>query len=65
MRWAVETDEALAALIAGCDGNSALRTPTALLAAALERPVADVAEAVLPVVRDLVGRGFLIPAELQ
>jgi hypothetical protein len=65
MRWAVETDEVLAALIAGCDGTSPLSTPTALLAAALDRPLAEIADALLPVVRDLVGRGFLIPAELR
>jgi hypothetical protein len=32
------------------------------LAAALDRPAAEVTEAALPVVRDLVGRGFLSPA---
>jgi hypothetical protein len=32
-----------------------------VLAAAVHRPADEIADAVLPVVRDLVGRGFLIP----
>jgi hypothetical protein len=61
MRWSVEVDDAIAALVAGCDGSTPLERPVALLALALRRPPADIAEAVVPVVRDLVGRGLLVP----
>jgi methylase of polypeptide subunit release factors len=60
MRWEVEVDDAVAALVAGCDGTTALLAPVTVLAAAVGRPVDEVAAAVLPVVRDLVGRGFLL-----
>jgi hypothetical protein len=63
MRWEVETDDAVAALVAGCDGRTPLHGPVSVLAAALGRPADEVADAVLPVVRDLVGRGFLLPGE--
>jgi methylase of polypeptide subunit release factors len=62
MRWELDVDEPIAALVAGCDGRTPLRTPLSVLAAALDRPAAEVTEAALPVVRDLVGRGFLSPA---
>jgi methyltransferase family protein len=62
MRWELETDDAVAALVAGCDGRAPLHRPVSVLAAALGRPVDEVAQAVLPVVRDLIGRGFLLPA---
>ncbi|MDT4943886.1 MAG: hypothetical protein QOH14_619 [Pseudonocardiales bacterium] len=61
LRWEVEVDEAVATLLAGCDGALPLRVPVGLLAASLEAPAADVARALVPVVRDLVGRGFLEP----
>ena len=45
-----------------CDGRrAARRRPSSVLAAALDRPADEVAAAALPVVRDLVGRGFLLP----
>jgi methylase of polypeptide subunit release factors len=59
MRWEVDVDEPVAALVAGCDGATPLLTPLRLLAAALGRPAAEVVGAALPVVRDLVSRGFL------
>ena len=61
MRWEIEVDDAVAALVAACDGTVPLRTPVELLAALHDRPVAEVADALLPVLRDLVGRGFLEP----
>ncbi len=61
MRWEVETDEAVAALVAGCDGSAPLHRPVSVLAAALGHPPAEIADALLPVVRDLIGRGFLLP----
>lgn len=61
LRWEVEVDEAIAALLAGCDGRSPLHVPVQLLAASLGVGTGEVTAAVLPVVRDLVGRGFLEP----
>ncbi|MCW2494606.1 methyltransferase [Jatrophihabitans sp.] len=63
MRWEVESDESIAALVGACTGAVPLRLPVQLLAAGLDLPVPDVAEAVLPVVRDLVSRGILEPAD--
>jgi hypothetical protein len=62
LRWEIEVDEAVATLLAGCDGELPLRVPLGLLAASLAATAADVARALVPVVRDLVGRGFLEPA---
>lgn len=64
MRWELETDDAISALVAGCASGEPLLTPVRLLAEALRRSTDEVAAAVLPVVRDLVGRGFLVPADL-
>jgi methylase of polypeptide subunit release factors len=62
LRWSVEVDEAIALLVAGCaDGTAPLAGPVTVLGALLERPPDEIAAAVLPVVRDLVGRGFLLP----
>lgn len=62
LRWEVEVDDAVAALVAGCDGRQALGPVLALLADAVGHPADEVTEALLPVVRDLVGRGFLAPS---
>jgi methylase of polypeptide subunit release factors len=61
MRWELEVDDAVCALVAGCAAGAPLHTAVRLLAAALDRPAAEVADGVLPAVRDLVGRGFLLP----
>jgi hypothetical protein len=61
LSWEVDADDAVAALVAGCDGSVALRVLLAVLADALGRPLDDVAAAALPVVRDLVARGILGP----
>jgi methylase of polypeptide subunit release factors len=63
MRWEVEVDDSIASLVAGCDGATPLFAPITVLAASLDVPVAEVADAVLPVVRDLIGRGFLRPED--
>lgn len=63
MRWAASIDESIASLVAGCAGTSHLATPVALLADSFGRPFSEMAEAVVPVVRHLVGRGFLLPRE--
>lgn len=62
--WDVEVDEHIASLVAACDGARPLAAPVAVLAAALELSTAEVAAAALPVVRDLIARGFLVPAGL-
>ncbi|HET6878247.1 MAG TPA: methyltransferase [Jatrophihabitans sp.] len=59
MRWEVEVDDAIAALVAGLDGSVSLLAPLSVLAGAFDRSVDELAAAALPVVRDLVGRGFL------
>jgi len=61
LRWAVDVDDPVATLVAGCDGQTPLRVAIGLLAAALGFEVDAVAQAVAPVVRDLVARGFLVP----
>ena len=63
LRWELEVDDAIAALLAGCDGSTPLALGLAVLAASIGAPVEDVTVAALPVVRDLVGRGFLLPAD--
>jgi hypothetical protein len=65
LRWEVATDEAITALLAGCTGAAPLRFATGLLADALGVPVGDLVTAAAPVVRDLVARGFLLPATVQ
>lgn len=61
LRWELEVDDSVAAVVAGCDGATALLVPVCALAASLDRAADEVAAALLPVVRDLVARGFLIP----
>lgn len=64
MRWELQTDGAIAGLVAACDGTTPLRVPLSVLAALNEVPFEAVATAALPVVRDLVRRGFLLPEGL-
>jgi hypothetical protein len=61
MRWEIETDDAVAAVIAGCDGDTPLGVLLAVLAATYGTATDEVVAAALPVVRDLVARGFLEP----
>lgn len=61
LRWEVPTDAAVSALVAGCDGTAPLGLLLDLLATAEGAPVAAVTAAALPVVRDLIERGFLEP----
>jgi hypothetical protein len=63
MRWSLEVDDAFSALVAGCAGDRPLGTVLQILAAALGTTQAQLIEATMPVVRDLVGRGFLLPME--
>ena len=65
LRWELEVDEAVAMLVAGCTGEVTAGVALRLIASAAGLPAEDVIEALLPVLRDLVGRGLLIPAELR
>ncbi|WP_375485927.1 methyltransferase [uncultured Jatrophihabitans sp.] len=64
LRWELDVDDAVAALVAGSDATAPLALDLAVLAASLGEAVEDVTAAALPVVRDLVGRGFLLPVDL-
>ncbi len=57
---AVVTDEAVAAVVAGCDGTRPLGLLLAVLAAGTRQPVGAVSDAASPVVRDLVARALLL-----
>jgi hypothetical protein len=59
MRWELETDDAIASLVGACSGAVPLGVAIALLAAGIGADADEVIRAVLPVVRDLVSRGFL------
>lgn len=60
MRWELEVDDAVAAVVAACDGRTPLAVPVAVLASSLGRESDEVVAALLPVVRDLAQRGFLL-----
>jgi hypothetical protein len=61
LRWELEVDEAVAGLIAGCADPAPLPPLLQLLAAANGVSTEAVGQAVLPVLRDLIERGFLVP----
>ncbi len=60
LRWSGGTDAHGAALLAGCDGGTPLRTLFALLAAGAGITEDDAVEQGLPVVARLVEQGFLV-----
>jgi hypothetical protein len=59
LRWSGGIDAYGASLLAACDGTQPLGALVELLAAALDEPVGDLTEQLLPVVRRLVEQGFL------
>jgi methylase of polypeptide subunit release factors len=59
MRWELDSDDTVAGLVAACDGSIPLSVLVDLLAGATGTGTDDLVRAVVPVVRDLVGRGFL------
>jgi SAM-dependent methyltransferase len=61
LRWEIEVDDAVSGVVAACDGTVPLAVPVAVLAACVGRGIGEVGQALLPVVRDLVSRGFLEP----
>ena len=64
LRWELEVDDAVAALVAACTGTATLGVVVSVLAASVSAGADDVITALEPVVRDLIERGFLVPAEL-
>ncbi|HEX8092447.1 MAG TPA: hypothetical protein VF542_01370, partial [Jatrophihabitans sp.] len=64
LRWELEVDDAVAALVAACTGEATLAVVLSVLAAAVSAGTDEVITALIPVVRDLIDRGFLVPAEL-
>jgi methylase of polypeptide subunit release factors len=61
MRWEIEIDHAVAALIAAGQAALPLTVVLGLIATSLGESETAVSDAVLPVVRDLVQRGVLLP----
>ena len=57
-----QVDEAVAAIVAACDGTRPLGAVLAEAARAADADPSDLARAALPVVHRLVERGFLLPA---
>jgi len=64
LRWELEVDDAVAALVAACTGGATLGVVLSVLAAAVSAGTDEVTAALIPVVLDLIERGFLVPAEL-
>jgi methylase of polypeptide subunit release factors len=62
MRWEIEIDQAVAALVAASQAALPLTVVLSLIAASLGESEPAVSDALLPVVRDLVQRGVLLPA---
>jgi hypothetical protein len=65
LRWEVEVDDAMAGVVAALGTAPDLRLPVELLAESRGAPIDQVTAAVVPVVRDLVQRGFLLPAAVE
>ena len=62
MRWEIEVDQAVVALVAASQSALPLTVLLSLIATSLGKAEPAVSDALLPVVRDLVQRGFLLPA---
>lgn len=61
MRWEIDIDDAVTALLAGMTVAPSPHIAAAVLAESLGLPTGEVADALVPVIRDLVARGFLTP----
>ncbi|HEV2885962.1 MAG TPA: methyltransferase [Jatrophihabitans sp.] len=64
LRWELEVDDAVAALVAACTGEATLGVVLSVLAAAVSADADAVTTALIPVVLDLIERGFLVPVDL-
>ena len=60
-RWSLECDEAVAAVVAGCDGSRSLSDLLDVLVLATGEPAAELAPSLCSTVRGLVDRGLLEP----
>ena len=60
-RWTLPCDEATAAIVAGCDGDTPLERLVAVLCAVVDAPADEVVAAACATVRGLVDRGVLLP----
>jgi methylase of polypeptide subunit release factors len=63
--WEVEADAAVVGLLGACDGHTPVGVPIAVLAAGLGVPTDEVAQALEPVLRDLIRRGYLEPPGME
>lgn len=63
MRWEVETDPAVAGLVASCRGTVPVGALFEVLAASYQVPADQLASELLPVVSDLFRRGILLPVD--
>jgi hypothetical protein len=59
LRWNGTIDAYGASVLAACDGSQRLGDLISLLAAAVDEPPGELTRGVLPVVRNLVKKGFL------
>jgi hypothetical protein len=59
--WTLPTDEATAALVAGCDGSRPLSDLVAVLSLAIGVPADELGPVVCSAVRGLIDRGVLLP----
>jgi hypothetical protein len=64
LRWELEVDDAVAALVAACTGDAQLGVVLSVLASAVSAATEEVTSALLPVVHDLIERGFIAPVNL-
>ena len=60
-RWALPTDEATSALVAGCDGSRPLSDLVAVLSVATGVPADELEPVVYVAARGLIDRGVLLP----
>jgi hypothetical protein len=61
--WAQELDPIALALVSGADGSLPVREQVAVLAAAFDTPEPMLAAMAVPVVTQLIERGYLLPAD--
>ncbi|HEX2903134.1 MAG TPA: class I SAM-dependent methyltransferase [Jatrophihabitans sp.] len=61
MRWELEADDAVCGLVAACTGGVTVGVLLQLVAELSGLPADDVRAGLVPVVADLVARGFLLP----
>ena len=60
-RWEIEVDDAVASVVAACAVGATPRLAVEVLAASTGADAEDMADALAPVLRDLVARGVLLP----